>query len=184
MIKHFYLLFIITQLLSCNDSTTSFSEKLEIAMYASSSAPADARGTIDPKSLTFSLTGVSITLSDQTTLNLFQDKEPEDFRILPRSQLILEADLSKYTGKECSEIAITFKKEIVGIGKYSKDLTATLGASTSSYATPIKIETAKTVRLEIQVQWKNTISIDTTTDPPGETLSAPGLVLNLKNNDS
>lgn len=174
----------ITQIWGCNDTSTSFTEKLEIAMSAAFSAPADARGTTDPKSLTFTLTGASVSLNDQTVLNLYQDLDPKEFRIVSRSQLILEADLSKYVTKEISEIAITFSKNIKGSGKYSSELTTTLSDSTARYSIPVKIQTAKTVRLEIQTQWKNTISIDTTTDPPTETLSAPGLILDLKNSDS
>lgn len=183
-IKYFLLLLIITQLVSCNDTSTSFSEKLEIAMSAAFSAPADARGTTDPKSLTFTLTGITLTLSDQTALNLYQDQDPKEFRIVARSQLILEADLSKYVSKEISEIAISFSKNIKGSGKYSSELTTSLSDATARYSVPFKIQTAKTVRLEIQTQWKNTISTDTTTDPPTETLSAPGMILDLKNSDS
>ena len=166
---------------SCNNTALTFTEKLEIAMVGSFNQPPEATGNADPKVLVFTLMGGQVTLGGGAELNLFKDQEPLEFRIIARPQIILESDLSTYLDEEISSVSLTFAPTLGGVGKYSETLTATLTSPRPAYTTATKIQKGQTIRLLISALWKNTVTVDDSTKPPTETLSAPSLVIELKN---
>jgi hypothetical protein len=151
--------------------------ELNVAMTGVLEAPADAVGDTDPKSLTFQLTDASITSDEGEATDLYTADEPTSVRIISRSQIILTAPLKALVGKTFSKISLTFDPTVTGQGKKNDALSTTLAAPTIEYTAPIKVETGKSMRLDVEVQWKNTIAKDA--DTGEEALSAPAFTLAL-----
>jgi hypothetical protein len=168
--------------LSACGSSTSLTEtsELNIGMVGTLEMPPDAVGDADPKSLTFQILDASMTTDSGEVTDLYEEDEPTQVRIINRSQIILTAPLTDVVGKTLSKISVTFDPIVEGQGKSGSTLTTTLPVATLDYASPIAVTAGKNVRLDINVQWKDTISRDADTDE--EVLGAPALSVGLDEN--
>jgi hypothetical protein len=165
---------------ACSAETElDFSEKLTIAMLGTYEEPAGAQGNADPKFVNVTFTDASLTKSNGTIVDLFEG-EPTAFRIINRSQILHEVDMSSYVDETLSAITVTFEATVTAGGKIEAAMESTLLAATVSSDSALTIEAAIQKRLEIHLQWKNTVALDETVDPPTETLGMPGLSATLK----
>lgn len=127
---------------------------------------------------------ITLTGTDGSVLDIFQKTTPLEVRILERSQIIHEAKMADYAKKTFASISVRFSSAIEGVGKTGSVLKATLPTPTASLSQTITIEAAKTQRLNIRVQWKNTIRRDETLDPPVEIMNPPTFSLELTSSKS
>jgi hypothetical protein len=167
-------------LTGCGTSLTVKST-LVVAMYGVFVAPADAAGDSEPKYQDYTLEGVTLTAEDGTETELYSD-DPKDLRIVSRSQIIHEADVSDHEDDAFTKIAVTFAPDISGEGTTGDELTTTLAVPTATLETPFTIEQGKERRLKIAVQWKNTVTYDSEQDP-AETMSPPTFALSFGDED-
>lgn len=168
------------QLSACGGATSSslaLNETLTVAMIGVFEAPADAVGSAEPKSVTFTVEGVTMTATDGTAIELFEG-EPVDYKVVSRSQIIFEADLSEYVKHDFSSISVTFAPTIIGKGKYEDEMPATLTISSAVYADAFTVEKGKALSLDIAVQWKSTVSRDD--EAKTEAFSSPAFVADLR----
>ena len=175
--KIFLIRIILIFCLSCNEAAPDFAEKLQVVMVGTFVQPTDAKGSEDPKSLNFTLNGCGILLSDGEYLDLYQDQDPKQFRIIARPQIIMEADLTAYESKDIGEIRVIFDPTVEGVGKTFKNLSTIMPQPTKTLVQSLKIQAGKTIRLQISVPWKNTITVDSEGGGPLESLEPPTLVL-------
>jgi hypothetical protein len=89
----------------------------------------------------------------------------EEFRVIDRSQLVYTTNLADYVGQTWTSLTFEFEADIAGQNKNTDELTATLATTTYAYETPITIQQAKDVTLEIQVLWDKTIGEGSLTAP-------------------
>jgi hypothetical protein len=165
---------------ACSGETElDFSEKLTIAMLGTYEEPAGAAGNADPKFVNVTFIDASLTRSNGAIVDLFEG-EPTAFRIINRSQILHEVDMSSYVDETLSAISVSFEASVTAGGKLGSALESTLLATTVSSASTLTVESAIQKRLEIHLQWKNTITLDESLDPPTETLGMPGLSATLE----
>lgn len=161
------------------DTELDFSEKLTIAMLGTYEEPAGVTGNADPKFVNVTFTDASLTKASGTIVDLF-DGEPTAFRIINRPQIIHEVDMSAYVDETLSTITVTFDATVTAGGKIEAAMESTLLATTVSSDSALTVEAAIQKRLEIHLQWKNTVTLDETVDPPTEALGMPGLSAEIK----
>jgi hypothetical protein len=161
-------------------TTLELGEMLTVAMIGVFEAPPDAEGNAEPKFVKFDLEGLKLAAADGTEVELFEEEEPLEARIINRSQIIYEASLADYVDTEFTSLTVTFGQDIVAGGKYEDEITAELPVAAAEYVDAITVEKAKGLRLTVQVQWKNILTRDEEADPPTETMTAPTLTLDLK----
>lgn len=175
--QHIGLIFIVGAALAaagCGNTSLEFDQQLDVVMYGAFIAPADATGNAEPRSITFELSSVSLVNADDTLTTFdLSALTTTSFRISSYSQKILSQDLADYDGQTFSGIEITFAPAITAVGKYEAALASTLATPTIRHTEEFTVETAKSKRLEVKVEWKNTITRDEEVDPPTETISAP-----------
>jgi hypothetical protein len=155
----------------CGQTEIDLEEKLVVAMYGVFVAPADAAGNAEPKYQSYTLTGVGFTAADGTVVDLFEDAEPVQLRIIDRSQIIFETVIHDHVDTAFASASVTFEPT-VGVGGAGDELTTTLPSPTLTLTEAFTVEKAKSRRLELKVQWKNTITRDAD-DPSLETVTPP-----------
>ena len=163
----------------CAQSTKlDLTEKLTVAMQGVFEAPVDATGNADPKFEKFTLSAVTAVDSDGTSVNLYED-DPKEFRIISRPQIIFEADISDYVDKSFNTVALTFDPTTTVGGKIESDLAVALTDASPMLTDTFTVEKAKGLRLDVKVQWKNTVTRDEDADPASETASSPTFTLEM-----
>jgi len=165
-------------LAGCGDALNfSFEEKLIIAMIGAFEAPEGAEGNGEPRSMGFTLEGVALIGEDGTETEMYEDP-PAVFAIVNRSQIIAEADVSKYVGVSFSGIRVSFASDASVVGKINGNLVVTLNQPDLLHAEIFTIEKAKELRLNIKTQWKNILTVNT--EEKTESAIAPSFVLGIK----
>ncbi|MBM4253179.1 MAG: hypothetical protein FJ146_14515 [Deltaproteobacteria bacterium] len=160
-------------------SATTVTTKLNIAMTGNAAVPEGAVGTQDPIFQLYTLKSVVLTKSDGTTVTGY-DGEPIDLRIISRPQIITTYDMATDAGVVYSSIAVTFDSAVTGAGRYQDDLAITLDNPVLTYDQPFTVAKAQDRRLDIWVNWQNTVSeseVDQT-----NSIQAPSFTLTLTPN--
>ena len=169
-------------LTACGSTKLELDESLTVAMLGVFEAPTDATGNADPRSQTYTLQDVSLVGLDGSLVDLFPD-EPKEIRIVNRSQIIHEADLSDYAEAVYAGIRVEFAAAVVGAGKIEPEMAVTLADPIVLYAQQFTVEKAIAQRLEIHVQWKNTVTRDEAADPVTEVMAVPTFATQLVDGD-
>ncbi len=164
-------------LVGCGSMTKiDLTEKLTIAMQGTFEAPPAADGNAEPKFVKFTLDDVTMTQTDGTVVDLY-DADPLDLRIINRPQIIHEAKIKDYVGSDFSQITVTFAADAEAGGKYETSMPLTLATSEADFVEAFSVEKAKSLRLDISVQWKNTVTRND--DDKSETVTSPAFLLEL-----
>lgn len=164
--------------LSCSQSTSlDLKERLTVAMLGIFEAPQDADGNGEPRSMAFTLQSVTLKSTEGSDVELFED-DPTEFSVINRSQIITEAEIGDYVDQTFSGISVSFAPEVTVVGKIESDIPVTLVNSELFYEDLIEVKKAKSFRLNIKVQWKNTITRDE--DAETETAVPPSFSLEIK----
>jgi hypothetical protein len=160
-------------LVGCGQTELDLDEKLVVAMYGVFEAPADAAGNAEPKYQTYTFTGLSLTGADGAVVDLFADAdtEPTEVRIIDRSQIIFETSVHDYVDDKFTAASVGFDAA-VGVGGAGDELTTALPQPTLTLSEAFAVEKAKSRRLVVKVQWKNTITRDAD-DPTLESVAPP-----------
>jgi hypothetical protein len=188
--KHYYLHTLKTAALGltscallsgCADllSATTVSTKLNIAMTGNAAVPEGATGTQDPIFQLFKLKSVVLTKSDGTTVAPYEG-DPVDLRIISRPQIISTYDMGSDSGVVYDSIAVTFDSAVTGAGRYQDDLSITLEDPTLTYSQPFTVAKAQDRRLDIYVNWQNTVT--ESEDEQTNSIQAPSFTLTLTPN--
>jgi hypothetical protein len=144
-------------------------------------APPGVVGNNLPKSAGFTLIAAAINTSDGQTFAAY-DGAATPITVINRPQIIVEYDLTKVLNLTISSISVQFDSAITATGKYDAAMTATLANAAATYAVPLYVTTGKAVRLNVGVQWKNTVTRDD--GEKTETLEAPVLDVALGDSGS
>lgn len=161
--------------------TLSTDETLTVVMYGVFESPADATGNVEPRSQSYSLTGVSLLNADGTATSVMTETDPKSLKIINRAQIIEEASLHAYVGTTFTGIRVTFAEALTGAGKYEPAMATTLTTTDLDLVETVAVESASTFRLKVKVQWKNTVTRDETVTPPTEEMTAPTFELGIGN---
>lgn len=151
----------------CSSSSgLSTTQELKIEMYGVNVAPEGAAGDITPKWQSYTLTGVTFTSEDGSEVStLYDGTDPQTYRIVNRAQLIYTKDITDLAGTTFSDATITFEAAVTGGSSESEDHSFTLSAPSLSVGVPFTIDEGKNRTLVIQIQWKNTVSGETMSEP-------------------
>ncbi len=143
----------------CADAlnATNVTTKLNIAMVGNASVPDGAIGTQDPIFQLYKLVSVVLTKSDGTTVAGYEG-DPLDLRIISRPQIITTYDMAKDSGVVYSSVAMTFDPTVTAAGRYQDDLSITLENPVLTYSEPFTVAKAQDRRLDIYVNWQNTVT--------------------------
>jgi hypothetical protein len=162
---------------ACGSTALDLSEKLTVVMYGVYEAPVDATGNVEPRQQHYTLTDVSLINTDGSATSIFVESEPKDLVIINRAQIIEEAPLADYAETSFAGFRVSFASAISGSGKYEAEMPATLSSATADLLEPVTVTKAKVYRLNVKVQWKNTVTRDE--DAKTEEMSAPTFALGL-----
>ena len=141
--------------------------------------PDGATGNNDPIYQQYSLENVTLTKADGTSVVAYAGYA-KDLRIINRPQIITTYDMSHDVGTTFNSIAVTFSNVITGAGRYRSDLSTALENPTLTYAVPFTVAKAQDRRLDIYVNWQNTVT-ESDTDR-SDSLQAPSFELKLTPN--
>ena len=156
--------------------STSISAGFRAVMVGSYDAPADAAGNSDPRSLTLTLSKVTLTLSDGTVVDA-SPTAATSYHIIGRPQIVAEKDLSAYEGKTLSAAQVTFLPTGVVGTHYGNNPTVTFGNASPKTTGTLVLQKTKVAQLEIDAQWRNTVTRDD--DAKTESATAPAFALYL-----
>ncbi len=166
---------------ACGSSSLSTAPKLTIGMLGVFTAPTAVTGNNIPKSETFSMLAASATTAAGKSLAIYEGKALS-FAVVNRPQIILEYDLSKVSGETISSVSVLFDSSLTATGKYNSAMTTTLTNATVTYAAPLVVTTTKAFRLDVNVDWENTVNRDDAAKT--ESLESPTLQLVLGDSGS
>lgn len=160
----FSILFLIAMLShSCGTDTTS----LNIEMYGVSSIPTGATGDTSPKSLTLTVSDITLTSSDGSSVSILDSSE--EFRIVDQSQYILQKAVSSLTAGTYTSLTVTFANDYTLNFNSAESISDTWDTATTSYTTSFDIESKKSSTFAIKVSWQNVVSgTSVTVDPSFE----------------
>jgi hypothetical protein len=135
-------------------------------MYGVSKMPDGATGTRDPKFQIYQLLKVDILSEDgATTTNLFDNDEDKIFRIVDREQLIYSKKISELVDTSYGSMQLTFAPEVTGGDLEESSLSFTLANPVLTLSQPFAVEKAKDITVLIKMNWGNTLSDETMTEP-------------------
>lgn len=182
-IHHNHLCLVALALLgtACGSTSLSTAPKLTIGMLGVFTAPTTATGNNMPKSETFSMLSATATTAAGKSLALYEGKALS-FTVVNRPQIILEYKLSEVSGETISSVSVLFDSSLTATGKYNSAMTTTLTNATVTYAAPLVVTTTKAFRLNVNVDWENTVNRDDTAKT--ESLQSPTLELVLGDSGS
>jgi hypothetical protein len=135
----------------------------------------DGVGNAEPKRVVFTLEGVDFIKDDGTTLDLWEGAESTTHRVISRPQIVFEKTISDYAGTTFTGLRLTFDGSITGAGKYESELAATLPDTTPEFIQTLKVEKGQEMAVTVNIQWKNTITRDSSASPPTETMTPPSI---------
>lgn len=164
---------------ACGDATKlDLTEVLSVAMQGTFEAPPAADGNSEPRALTFTILGLTMTRDDGTVDDLFADEtEPKEVRIINRPQIVYEPEVHDYVDVTYTKLTLTLDASATAKGKYEDEIAVTLAQPVAEFVDTFTVEKAKSMRLDLSVQWKNTVSRDD--DEKTETMTSPTFVLDL-----
>jgi hypothetical protein len=157
-------------------STLGLTQGITIAMTGTFEAPPDAAGNSDPRFEKITLNKVTLNKSDGTTVDA-SPTDPAEFKILSRPQIIAEKDLTDAVGTTFTSIDFEFAGTVLVTGRYSTDMEVALPNPTPSYSGSFTVEQQKSVRLDISLQWRDTVTRDDSAKQDSAT--APAFSLDL-----
>ena len=160
-------------------SASSIVTKLNIGMNGMPTIPDGATGNNDPIYQQYSLENVTLTKADGTSV-LAYTGDAKDLRIISRPQIITTYDMSNDVGTTFNSISVTFSSSVTGAGRYRSDLSIALENPTLTYSVPFTVTKAQDRRLDIYVNWQNTVT-ESDSDK-SDSLQAPGFELKLTPN--
>lgn len=162
---------------STDSLTSSTEQKLKIEMLAVYESPSDAEGTFAPIAQTFTLTGVVLSQADtDEALSLFTG-DPLEVRVIERSQLIFQRDISSYEGTEFEALTVKLDATVVGEGKLFVDHKMTLDEPDLMWEKPVVVKKGQGIDVVIRVLWNNTVTRDE--DAGTESMSVPELEIKV-----
>lgn len=164
---------------ACGQSTTlDLTEKLSVAMQGTFEAPPSAAGNAEPKAVTFQITGLTMTRADGTIDDIFQDEtEPKEVRIINRPQIVYEPKVHDFVDVAYTKLTLSLAATAEAKGKYEDAMSVTLAQPTADFVDTFTVAKAKSMRLDVSVQWKNTVTRDD--DAKSEVMSSPTFLLDL-----
>lgn len=152
-------------------------ETLSIGMIGVFEAPASAVGNSEPRSMKFTLTDITVVDADGNITELYED-DPQAFTVISRPQVIFETSMKDFVGKTLASVTATFDASVTVAGQTSNAHELTLRQTIVRFTDGLMISKAKSKRLDINVQWKDTIAFDA--DSNSETVTSPSLTFVLK----
>jgi hypothetical protein len=139
---------------------------LSVDMYGISKMPEGAAGSRDPKFQVYQLLKVDFLSEDgATTTTLFDQEEERIFRIVDREQLIYSKKISDLEGNSYGSVQFTFAPEVLGGESDSNELSFTMSNPTLILSQPFAVEKAKNVNIHIKMNWANTLTDESMTEP-------------------
>lgn len=164
---------------ACGQATDlDLTELLSVAMQGTFEAPPAAAGNAEPKALTFNIVGVTMTRDDGTVDDLFAaETEPKEVRIINRPQIVFEPEVADYVDVTYTKMTLTFDPTATAKGKYEDEMAVTLAQPVAEFEDTFTVEKAKSMRLDVSIQWKNTVTRDD--DEETETMTSPTFLLDL-----
>lgn len=158
---------------ACGSDPTKvdFTEKLVISMNSVFEEPAGVTGNNEPKNMTFTMTGLSVTDNEGTATDLFDDADPVVAKIISRSQIIFEGEIADLEGSTISSITVTLAAAGVATSPGDEELAFTLAVPTVVHNEEWAVGVSKSFRLKLLVQWKNIVTVDE--DSGAESIQAP-----------
>jgi hypothetical protein len=179
-VRKIALLWSLAGLWSCGSQTKlAFDQVLQLVMFGIFEAPPDAIGNAEPKSQTYQLKGFSITKTEGAEVVNLYPETIDPSVIISRSQIIHEGDLTDLEDTSFSKLTVEFEPQVTVKGDVEDALALTLTEPVLTLDETFVIEKAQKLRLNVKVQWKNTILYDDSVDPPKETVTSPGFILDL-----
>ena len=165
----------------CSDLLTasSVTTNLNVAMNGTSTVPDGAIGNNDPTYQLYTLKSITLTKSDGTSVAAY-DGDPVELRIINRPQIISTYDMSKDAGTVFSAITITFDTTVTGAGRYQDNLSIGLTNPVLTYNQSFTVAKAQDRRLDILVNWQNTVTESDADET--DSLQAPTFQLKLTPN--
>ncbi len=175
---------ILLLLASCEQSLDT-AQYLRVRMIGVLTAPEAATGSYDPISQTYELEGVFLTPETGDSLSLYTEPEAKEVKIINRSQIIFETKVTEdYVGTNFSALAVRFSSTVLGASRYEEEHNLEMEDTDIIYSETFTFETGRGVSAVIDVNWKNTVTRDETTEPPTETMEVPTYTMTIESEGS
>ena len=140
--------------------------ELIIDMYGVSKAPNGAQGDRDPAFQNYQLLQVALVHSDGVTLTkLFAGEDQRIFRVVDSPQNIFSRDLTDLERQSFEGLRVVFAPEVTGGDKTQTDLSFTLSEPAVQLGERITFQKAKGFRVEVVLNWGNTVADGVMTEP-------------------
>lgn len=163
-----------------SQSLTASTELLKVSMVGVFERTPDGVGNAEPKRILFTLKGMEFLNDDGTTVDLWEGADEMTYRVISRPQIVFEKKISDYVGTTFMGLRLTFDETITGTGKYESDLDASLADPRPKFFQSLKVEKGQEMVITVNIQWKNTITRDSSVSPPTETMTPPSLRFSLE----
>lgn len=163
-----------------SQSLTATTELLKVSMVGVFERTPDGVGNAEPKRILFTLKGLEFLNDDGTTVDLWEGEDETTYRVISRPQIVFEKKISDYVGTTFVGLRLTFDDTIKGAGKYESDLDASLADPRPKFIQSLKVEKGQEMSITVNVQWKDTITRDSSLSPPTETMTPPSLRFSLE----
>jgi hypothetical protein len=168
-------------LLGCStQSLTATSELLKVSMVGVFERTPDGVGNAEPKRILFTLKGMDFLKDDGTTVDIWEGADETTHRVISRPQIVFEKKISDYVGTTFMGLRLTFDETITGAGKYESELAASLPDPRPKFIQSLKVEKGQGMAITVNIQWKDTITRDSSATPPTETMTPPSLRFSLE----
>jgi hypothetical protein len=163
-----------------SQSLTPTNELLKVAMVGVFERTPDGVGNAEPKRILFTLKGLEFLNDDGTATDLWDGADETTYRVISRPQIVFEKKISDYVGTTFMGLRITFDETVKGAGKYQSDLDASLADPRPKFIQSLRVEKGQEMVITVNIQWKDTITRDSSVSPPTETMTPPSLRFSLE----
>lgn len=156
----------------CGVSLTT-DQNLNVLMTGVPVEPSEVSGDVTPKWESFILTGVSLLSEDASeTIILFSGASPKEIKVVNRPQLAFTKVITDYSETTFSGLTVSFDQTVLAGSKNSEDHVFGLSSGDLTLTETFTVEPGKDIEVNVNVQWKNTVS--------GEVVQEPGLELTVE----
>lgn len=131
--------------------------ELEIHMMGIYEAPTGTLGSSTPQYQKYTILGFSAII-DGELIELHEDWEQKEFRIVDRPQRVLSRSIEDFSGQVISDLRVELDPRIVGGNKDQRSLSANLSSAEVLLDQPFELERGRSYTLLLQVKWRNTIA--------------------------
>jgi hypothetical protein len=132
---------------------------LDIEMYGVAKTPTGAIGDDDPEFQEYRLLQVSFVNADGATFTtLFNNEDERTFRIIDRPQIIFSKDISELEGQSYAGLQVVFDPGVTGGDQKRPELSFTMSQPSQQLNEALTIEKAKSLEVQIKLNWANTLS--------------------------